>query len=63
MEINGRLYKRKLKGKKAAETLKMSEPDVSRIRNADLQRFTVDRLIEAASCLGLQVEMNVTKAA
>jgi len=62
-QIIGVLNKMKLKGKKAAATLNMSEPDISRIRNADLARFTVDRLIEAVNSLGLQVEINVTKAA
>lgn len=62
-KIIGALNDKKLKGKKAAETLKISEADISRIRNADLSRFTVDRLIEAVNRIGLQVELNVTQAA
>ncbi len=62
-KIIGGLNQQNLKGKKAAETLNMSEGDISRIRNADLKRFTIDRLVEVLSCLGLHVEINVTKAA
>ncbi len=62
-QIIGALNKKNLKGKEAAETVNMSEPDISRIRHADLKRFTIDRLMEVVSRLGLQVEINVTKAA
>ncbi len=61
--IIGALNEKKLKGKKAVETLKMTEADISRIRNADLKKFTLDKLIGVLSRLSLQVELNVTKAA
>lgn len=62
-QIISALNKKKLKGKKAAETLKITEADISRIRNADLKMFTIDRLVEVLSRLDYQVELNVTKAA
>ncbi len=62
-EIIGALNEKKLKGKKAVAVLQMSEADISRIRNADLKRFTIDRLVEALNCLSLHVKISVTKAA
>ncbi len=62
-KIIGALDDKKLKGKKAAETVKLSEADISRVRNADLKLFTLDRLVEVLNRLGLQVELAVTKVA
>ena len=62
-QILSALNKKKLKGKKAAETLKITEADISRIRNADLKTFTLDRLVEVVNRLSLKVELTVTKAA
>jgi predicted XRE-type DNA-binding protein len=55
------LSKRKLKGKMAADTLSMTEADISRIRNADLARFTLDRLVEVLNRLSMHVEIKITK--
>ena len=55
------LNKRKLKGKMAAATLGMTEADISRVRNADLARFTLDRLVEVLNRLSMHVEIKVTK--
>ncbi len=62
-EIIGALNEKKLKGKKAVAILKISEGDISRIRNADLKRFTIDRLVEVLNRLSLHVKISVTKAA
>ncbi len=62
-KIIAALNEKKMKGQKAAETLKMSEADISRIRNADLKRFTIDRLVEVLNRLSLQVEISFIKAA
>jgi predicted XRE-type DNA-binding protein len=37
--------------------------DLSRIRNADLDRFTLDRLVRIAERLGCRVEIKISKAA
>jgi predicted XRE-type DNA-binding protein len=37
--------------------------DLSRIRNADLDRFTLDRLVRIAERLGCRVEIRISKAA
>ncbi len=62
-KIIGTLNEEKLKGKKAVEVLGLAEADISRIRNADLKRFTIDRLVEVLNRLSLQVEISITKAA
>jgi predicted XRE-type DNA-binding protein len=46
---------------RAAATLTKVDPaDIQRIRNADLSRFTLDRLIRVAYRLGRRVELKVT---
>ena len=37
--------------------------DLSRIRNADLDRFTLDRLIRIADRLGCRIDIRISKAA
>lgn len=37
--------------------------DLSRIRNADLDRFTLDRLVRIAERLGCRIEIKIGKAA
>ena len=45
---------------RAAATLAKVDPaDIQRIRNADLSRFTLDRLIRIAYRLGRKVELKV----
>jgi len=43
----------------AQERTRIAAADFSRIRNADLQRFTVDRLISILNRLGSRVEMKI----
>ena len=38
----------------------MPEADISRIRNADLNRFTIDRLVRILNRLDRQIEVGVT---
>jgi predicted XRE-type DNA-binding protein len=46
---------------RAAASLAKADPaDIQRIRNADLSRFTLDRLIRVAYYLGRKVELKVT---
>ncbi len=40
----------------------MDGADIQRIRNADLSRFTIDRLVRVAYRLGRRVEMKVMPA-
>ena len=42
-----------------ARLAKVDPADIQRIRNADLSRFTLDRLIRIAQRLGRRVEMKV----
>lgn len=60
-EIIGVLNDKKLNAKKAAETLKISETDISLIRKPDLQTFTIDRLVNVLTRLGFQVKITVTE--
>lgn len=47
----------------AAKDTGATAADLSRIRNADLDRFTLDRLVRIAERLGCRVEVKVGKAA
>jgi predicted XRE-type DNA-binding protein len=44
----------------AARLCGVQEADISRIRNADLKRFTIDRLIKVLNGLGYRVSMHVS---
>jgi predicted XRE-type DNA-binding protein len=44
----------------AAVLAKVDPADIQRIRNADLSRFTLDRLIRVAYRLGRKVELKVS---
>lgn len=44
----------------AARQAGIQEADISRIRNADLDRFTIDRLIKVLNGLGLHVGVTVS---
>lgn len=59
-DIIGTLNGRKLTVRAAAELAKVDAADIQRIRNADLSRFTIDRLVRVAYRLGRKVEMKVT---
>jgi len=54
------LRERGLTGAKAAEIAEVPEADISRIRNADLNRFTIDRLVRILNRLDRQIEVGVT---
>jgi predicted XRE-type DNA-binding protein len=59
-EIVGVLRERHLTGAAAAKLVGIQTADISRIRNADLARFTIDRLVHILNRLNRHVEMRVT---
>ena len=59
-EIVGILRERRLTGAAAAKLVGMQTADMSRIRNADVSRFTIDRLVHILNRLNRHVEMRVT---
>jgi predicted XRE-type DNA-binding protein len=61
-EIIHTLNKRGLTVRQAAKVAQVDPADIQRIRNADLSRFTLDRLIRVAYRLGRRVEMKVVAA-
>jgi phage-related protein/predicted XRE-type DNA-binding protein len=54
-EIVRVLRERKLTGARAAELAGVTEADISRIRKASLDRFTIDRLVKALNRLDIEV--------
>jgi predicted XRE-type DNA-binding protein len=62
-EIAHALDRRKLPVRTAAKEAGATAADLSRIRNADLDRFTLDRLIRIADRLGCRVQIRISKAA
>jgi predicted XRE-type DNA-binding protein len=62
-EIVRTLDRRKLTVRAAAKEARATAADLSRIRHADLDRFTLDRLVRIAEGLGCRVEIKVRKAA
>lgn len=58
-EIIATLNKRGLTARAGAKIAKVDAADIQRIRNADLSRFTIDRLVRIAYRLGRLVEMKV----
>ena len=58
-EIIATLNKRGLSARAAAKVARLDAADIQRIRNADLSRFTIDRLVRVAYRLGRSVEMKV----
>jgi predicted XRE-type DNA-binding protein len=59
-EIVRVLRERDLSGVRAAELAGASEADISRIRKASLDRFTIDRLVKILNRLDRQIEVVVT---
>jgi predicted XRE-type DNA-binding protein len=51
----------KLTVRAAAKLAKCDAADIQRIRNADLKKFTIDRLIRYAINMGCKVELKVTQ--
>ena len=62
-EIARTLDRRALSTRAAAKDAGATAADLSRIRNADLDRFTLDRLVRIAEALGCRVEIRISKAA
>ena len=62
-EIVRVLDRRSLSGRTAAKVTGATAADISRIRNADLDRFTLDRLVRIAERLGCSLEIKIRKAA
>jgi predicted XRE-type DNA-binding protein len=60
VKIIGVLADRKLIVRAAREVTCVAAPDFSRIRNANLGRFTIDRLMTILSSLGQEVEVSVS---
>ena len=58
-EIVGILRERQLTGAAAARLASVQTADISRIRNADLSRFTIDRLVNILNRLNRHVEVRV----
>lgn len=61
-EIIATLNERRLTARAAAKVARVDAADIQRIRNADLSRFTIDRLVRVAYRLGRRVEVNVLPA-
>jgi predicted XRE-type DNA-binding protein len=57
------LDRRQLSVRAGAKETGATAADLSRIRNADLDRFTLDRLVRIAERLGSRVEIRIGKAA
>ena len=58
-EIIITLNRRGLTARAGAKIAKVDAADIQRIRNADLSRFTIDRLVRIAYRLGRSVEIKV----
>ena len=54
------LRERDLSGAQAAALAGVTEADISRIRKADLNRFTIDRLVRILNRLDSQVQVAIT---
>lgn len=61
-EIIRELRERRLSQRKAAEITGLAQPDISRIKNADLKGFTIDRLVTVLNRLNQHVEIRVFKS-
>ncbi len=61
-DIIATLNARGLSAREGAKVAKVDAADIQRIRNADLSRFTIDRLVRVAYRLGRRVEMQVLPA-
>ncbi len=61
-DIIATLNSRQLSVREAGKIAGLDGADIQRIRNADLSRFTIDRLVKVAYRLGRRVEINVMPA-
>lgn len=62
-EIARALDRRGVSERAVAKEAGATAADLSRIKNADLDRFTLDRLVRIAERLGCRVQIKVGKAA
>lgn len=60
-EIIAILDRRKLTVREAGQLTGIAAADISRIRNADLGKFTLDRLVRVLAHLDRKVELRVVK--
>lgn len=61
-EIFTILKKRKLTQAQAAKILDIDQPQVSRLKNADFTRFSVERLFSFLNRLGRDVDIHINRA-
>ncbi len=61
-EIFTILKKRKLTQAQAAKVLDIDQPQVSRLKNADFTRFSVERLFSFLNRLGRDVDIHINRA-
>lgn len=61
-DIIATLDRRKLTAREGEALTGITAADLSRIRNADLGRFTIDRLIRVANALGRRATIRITSA-
>lgn len=61
-EIIATLDRRKLTVREGEKLTGITAADLSRIRNADLGRFTIDRLVRVLNALDRRVTIKVSKA-
>jgi predicted XRE-type DNA-binding protein len=59
-EIIATLNGRQLSAREGATIARVDASDIQRIRNGDLSRFTIDRLVRIAYWLGRKIEMRVS---
>lgn len=59
MTIGRNLDRRRVSMRSAAAELGIDPADVQRIRNGDVARFSLDRLLRVAGRLGYVVELNL----
>jgi predicted XRE-type DNA-binding protein len=59
-EILNTLNHQKLSARAAAKIARVDPADIQRIRNADLSKFTLDRLIRVAYRLGRRIEIKIS---
>jgi predicted XRE-type DNA-binding protein len=62
-EIIAALNDAALSVREGAKLAKVDPSDIQRIRNADLARFTIDRLVRIAYRLGRKVELHIKPVA
>jgi predicted XRE-type DNA-binding protein len=62
-EIIRELRERRLSQRQATEITGLAQPDISRINNADLKGFTIDRLVTVLNRLNQHVELRISRSA